>query len=264
MAEQIIFFNKNQADISDESVVATASQGDDYTDYALNRKNDSAWITTGSVDSDNTYFEIDYVDEKTITDILLIKHNFKAFTIQYYDGSYKDFSTPINETNNTDDSTHFTFNSVSTTKIKLIVTGTQTADQDKYLYQFISTTQIGQLNAYPEIKQPTLSRNRKKQKMLSGKLNILESVGAFSTTLKVKVLSSDADLTIIENLYSANEGFLVWLCGGDESQFKNERMGYRMEDIYLMKCVDEWTPEYYKGMYQRGMKIDIKLGEVVD
>ena len=100
--------------------------------------------------------------------------------------------------------------------------------------------------------------------MLSGKTLVKENIGAFKTKLDIKVLSIDADLTIIETLYAAHKGFLVWLCGGDESQFRSERIGYRLEDIFLMKTVNEWRPELFRGLYQAGMKVQIDLSEVVD
>jgi len=262
-AEQILFLNKNVADFSDDNVAAAASQGNDYASFALNRSNNSAWMTTSSVDSDNTTWEVDLVDDHYITDILLLKHNFKAFTIQYWDGAaYVDFSTPISETVNAEDTSHFTFDSQNTTKIKITITGTQVANSDKQLFQFIATTQIGQLDGWPIIK-PTILRNRKLIKMLSGKIEVKESIGAFKADLSVKILSNDADLTIVESLFASNEGFLVWLCGGDEDQFRSERIGYRLEDIYLMKCTNEWKPLLYKGLYQAGMKVDLKLSEVV-
>ena len=73
-----------------------------------------------------------------------------------------------------------------------------------------------------------------------------------------------SDLTIIENLFASNDGFLVWLCGGDEDQFRSERIGYRLEDIYLMKCINEWKPVHYKGLYQAGMKVDLDLREITN
>ena len=263
MAQQMIFFNKSVCDFSDSNVTATASQGSDYASNALNRSNNSAWITTDSVDSDNTTFTVDMVDSHAITDILLIKHNFSDYTIKYWDGAaYQDFSTAINVSGGTAVNTHHTFNSVTTSKLQITITGTIVADSDKQLYQFIATTKIGQLDAFPVVK-PVLSRNIRKQKMLSGKLLVTESIGAFKADFKVRILSLDADLSIIEELFSSNEGFLVWPCGGDEDQFATERLGWRLEDIYLCKCINEWKPEWYKGLYQTGMKIDIKVHEIV-
>lgn len=264
-SSQIIFFEKNKCDYSLSDVTTTASQGSAYADYALNRSNQSAWVTSGSVDADNTSLVIDWSDQKRITDIILVLHNFKAYTIQYWDGSlYQDFSPAISETTNTVDTTHHKFTEVITSKVKLIITGTMTANQDKVLRQFIATKQIGQLDAWPVIDNPTISRNRQKTTMLSGKQSIRENVGLFTCKLKIAYLKSDADCLIVESLFESNEGFLVWLCGGVETQFATVRKGYRLEDIYLMKCSNEYMPEWYQGVYKTGMVVDMQLVEVVD
>lgn len=266
MSQQIAFFNKSACDISNTEVVATASEGQTYVEFMFNRSNLSAWVTTGSVDANNTNIVVDFVDQEILTDIILILHNFKSYTIQYWNGSsYVDFSTPINVSGNTSATTRHTFNSVTTTKIKLIITGTMVANSDKYLYQFIATSSIGQFAAWPEIRKPTLSRNRQKSLALSGKMAINEQVGAYSTTINLQSWQNSADLTILESLFSANKGFLVWLCGGDESQFSPQApMGYRLQDLFLMKCQNEYSPEYYSYIYKCGIKIQMDLVEVID
>ena len=265
MSSQIIFFRKNAADYSKSWVTATASQGNDYARNVLNRNNVSAWITTGSVDADNTTLTINFSDIQEVTDILLLKHNFKAFTVKYWDGSaYQDFSTPIVETTNTETSNSYQRSSVQTSRIQLTITGTQTPDVDKFLYQFILTTRIGKLESWPQIKAPVLSRNKRVSQMLSGKMNIQENVGGFSTSLNWDSLSIDADLDIIEQLFDSSEGFLYWPCGGDEDQFKTLRQGYRMEDIFLVKCTNDYAPEYNSGVYVNGIKLSMNLAEVID
>jgi hypothetical protein len=265
MSGQIIFFEKNKADFSYSSVRATASESTDYAVNVLNRNNTTAWITTGSLDSNNTTLTIDTADTKLISDILLIKHNFKAFTLKYWDGfTYQDFSPAINETTNTKESNYFEVEAVSTNKLQLTILGTQVPDSDKFLYQFIATEKLGRLTGWPIIKSPTISRNRKTNQMLSGKMNVFENVGNFSVTLRFNSFSSDADLTLVEELYNQVDGFLVWPCGGNEAQFRTARQGYRMIDIFLMKPIDEYTPEYNKGIYKSGLSFDINLEEVID
>lgn len=264
MSGQIIFFKKNVADIEKTYMTVTASQGNDFASRALNRSNLSAWITTGSVDADNTTWEVDMVDESNVTDILLIKHNFKAFTVKYWDGStYKDFSPAINETTNTSATNWYQVSNVSTSKLKITITGTQTANVDKFLYQFIATEKIGTLSGFPVIKNPTHDENKKRNTMLSGKTHLVKNVGGFQCTLNVSEWKLDADLALVESLYGSVEGFLVWLCGGNENQFSSKRIGYRLEDIYLMKCVNEYSPEWVGGIYSRGLDISIKLEEVI-
>ena len=265
MGQQIRFFEKNKADFSSDTVVATASQGDTYADRVLDRSNNTAWVTTGSVDADNTTFELDFGDTKRIDSILLLKHNFKSYEIQYWDGdSWENFGTDIDETVYAAESSFHQFAALETTKVKLTIRGTQTANDEKKLYQFICTEEIGQLNSWPVIKKAQTSRNRVRTKMLSGKENIREQVGAFSTSLSVSILSDSDDLDVIEALHDANEGFLVWLCGGSESQFSSVRKGYRLEDVFLMKCVGELVNEFYKGIYPNGLVVKFDLVEVVD
>lgn len=267
MSEQIIFFDKNKLDIDKTNVVITASQGNAYTSYMQNRSNLTAWLTTGSVDADNTNIVIDFVDQALLTDIVLVKHNFKAYTIQYWNSSmsaYVDFSTPIAETANALETTHHVFTQVTTTKIKLIITGTVVVNADKYLYQLIASNRIGQLTAWPVIQDAIISRGRVSSKAISGKYSIRENVGGFSCKLAVEILKDDTDLNIIESLYSTNEGFLVWLCGGDAAQFSTDRIGYRLQDFYTCKCKDELSSVFYQGIYKSGMKINIDLVEVID
>lgn len=265
MAGQIRFFEKNKADFSDMNVIVSASQGQTYADRVRDRSNNTAWVTTGSVDADNTTFEIDFGDTKRIDSILLLKHNFKSYEIEYWNGSaWTAFPTPIDETVFAGESSFHQFTAVETTGVKLTIRGTQIVDDEKKLYQFVCTEEIGQFNAWPVIKGAKTSRNRTRQKMLSGKENIREQVGAFSCSLSVAILSDSDDLDIIEALHDANEGFLVWLSGGDEAQFSSPRKGYRLEDLFLMKCVTELTNEFFKGIYPNGLVVKFDLVEVVD
>jgi len=273
MSGQITFFNKSLIDIDQGNITITVTDavatnnGTDFVNYMRNRKNDSGWITTGSTDAANTTLDVDFTDEIDFTDILLVSHNLGAYTIQYWDGSaYQDFSTAITETTNTETTNHYNFTSVESSKLKIIITGAQTVDADKVIRQLIVTRRIGdgQLEGWPIIKKPTLSTNRKSNKMLSGKISQVESIESFSCQLTVAVWSSDDDMDIVEGIYFKHQGVLLWLCGGDESQFKNERINYRKEDIYLVRPVNEYSNEYYKGVYSNGQKITLELQESVN
>lgn len=263
-AQQIIFFQKSKCDISNPNVTVSASQGNDYAALALNRSDASAWITTGSVDADSPTWIVDMSDAESITNILLAHHNFKSYTVKYWDGAaYQDFSTPISETTNTATTTRHSFTAVSTSRIKLTVNGTMTANEDKYLYQFIATNLIGQFSGWPIISNVIHGTNIKRSTMLSGKQHLNRNVGGFSCTLTVKRWTSDADLLIVEDLYDSVEGFLMWLSGGSETQFNTTRKGYRLQDLFLMKCMDDYSPNFVDGIYQNGLAIQMNLAEVV-
>lgn len=262
-ANQILLFKKSKTDYTDSDVVATASQGSIYAPLALNRSNTSGWITTGSVDADNTTFTVDMVNSHIVDQILLVGHNFKAFTVKYWDGAaYQAFSPAINETTNTATTNRFSVTSVETTKLQVRITGTQVVNSDKRLAQFIATELIGRLNAWPIIENAVFDRYKRVTKMLSGKSLIAENIGGFSCDLSVTIWSNNADLTIVESLYNSNNGFLVWLCGGDTSQFSSVRQGYRLEDVFLMKCTNDFQPNWVEGLYKSGLGLQISLSEV--
>lgn len=265
MASQIMFLQKNFADYSNVNVTATASESPTYAYRVLNRNNTSAWITTGSVDANSTTLTIDMVDQKLVSVIILAKHNFKSYTVKYWNGTaYVDFAAPINVTANAAGSTAHFVTPVSTSRVQITITGTIVANADKFLYQFILTSKVGQLTGWPVLKNVTHSKNAQNTKMLSGKYNVNRNVGSFGCNVSVTHWKSAADLTIIESLYNAVEGFLVWICAGDEAQFINRRIGYRFEDIYLMQCLDDYQPDYVEGIYVNGLALNIQLGEVVD
>lgn len=265
MSYQVLLFEKNKIDISREDVTLTASQGQSYVEFVRNRNNTSGWATTGSVDSDLTNIIFDYSEYEAITDILLIKHNFKSYSIQYWNGiAYTDFSPAISVSGNTAETKRHSFTQVSTTKVKLIVNSTMFLNDDKFLRQFIVSKIFGQFNGWPTLHAPTLSKNRQIQTMLSGKQSVIENVGNYKVELKIQVTSDDDDLTLVESIYSQPEGLLLWPCGGSTSQFRTVREGLRLEDIYLVKPVNELVNEPYKGLYQAGMPIDLKFAEVID
>ena len=264
MSSQIVFMDKNKVDVENTNATITATQGSSFIQFVRNRSNRSAWVTNGSVDADNTEIEIDFGDSRTLDIIILVTHNFKAYTMKYWNGAiYVDFSTAVNVTGNLAESTSHEFTLIATQKIKIIITETTTGDEEKFLYQLIASSKIGRLNGWPKIGNPTFDKQKKRNKMLSGKENIIENLGGFSVNLSLDVYSNEADLDVFEELYDSPEGFLVWLCGGDEAQFSNVRMGYRMRDVFLMRTASNYRPEFYKGSYQSGIIVDVPLVEVI-
>lgn len=264
-----LIFEKNKIDLDFDNVTITASDstvdvdnGQAFVDMLRNRRNDSGYGTGGSSDAGLTTLEVDMTDEVSITDIILVRHNFKAYTIQYWDGAaYQNFSTPIAETVNTDTTTHHNFTEVDTSKIKLIVQGTMTADQDKLLAQLIITKRLGQFTAEPFIKKPRQEKGRKSKKMLSGRVNVTRSLGAFSCQLSFPPMKSSADFALIETMFNSFNGFLVWLCAGDTTNYFADVPGFRLQDIYLMTCANDLETEWNDGFYAHGQKIDIALVE---
>lgn len=262
------FFKENIYDLTNTIPVTTVTDsvatdaGEDFILYLRNRENRTAWITTGSSDLGNTTIEIDFIDARTFNNILLIKHNFKAYTIQYWNGSaWVDFSTAISETTYNKTSSLHTFNTVVSQKIKLIITGTQVANSDKYMYQLIVTDQLGEFTIEPKI-SPTISKDKKVTKFLSGKSFVAKSIGGFSATLEHPSVSNNSDLTLIETLYEQFKGFLFYPSGGTLTQFETTRIGWSLEDIYFVAPTNDYEPEWFDGFYKNGIPLNMKIVEV--
>jgi hypothetical protein len=272
VSAQIKFFRRNKIDLTNTNCTLTvtdavaSSDGQSIVDFLRNRNNNSAWVTTDSTDAANTSIVIDIGDLVTISDILLVSHNFKSFKLEYHDGSdWADFPTPVDFTDCDETTTHVEVTPIDTSRMRLTIRGTQISNADKKMTQLIVTEKfgVGQFNSWPVIKNPIHGTNKRKSKMLSGKVNLIESVGSFSCELVVPVLTDDSDFTLLEALYFGRQGFLVWLCGGDEEQFSTKRIGYRKQDIYLMRPTSDYMPEYLNGVYPSGVKFGIKLEECI-
>lgn len=264
----IKFFKKSVYDLSNTLPVTTITDavatdtGEDYTYLMRNRDDSSGWATTDSTDAANTTIEIDFIDVKEFSSALVLNHNLKSYTIQYWDGAmWVSFSTPINVSANTATSNYHTFDSVITQKIKMIITGTQIVDDDKSIRQLLFCEYVGEFSVEPRIK-PTIDRDRITSKYLSGKSYVTKSKGGFQCELKLDSVSTEADLALAESIYDSFNGVLMWLSGGTTTQYETLRQGYRLNDIYLVMASNEYQPEWYGGFYRNGMKIDLKLVEI--
>lgn len=270
MSQQIKFYRKNIIDIDYNDVAITvnnptaSNSGQAFINYLRNRRNTSAWVTTGVTFPSTTTIDIDFSSSYEIDTIIILLHNLKNYSIQYYNGSsYIDFSTAINVTNGTADNSIHTFNSVLTNKLRMLITDVNGATDDNIIRQLIVTKLLGQLEGWPVISKATVSKNKKVTKMLSGRVNISDTLESVQFNLSIQSLSNANDLQLLESLYDRVEGFLVWPCAGDETQFSSVRKMYRFEDIFLMQTTDEWNPDFYKGLYKAGIKIDMSLRETV-
>lgn len=266
----IYFFDKNVIDLSNTAISfgftvtdGTATDtGESLSNNIRDRKNWTGWATTDSNDAANTTVEIDF-DDTDIDSIFIVNHNLKAFTLKYEDGGWQDFSTPISETTNTETTNFYEFNSVNTGSLQLIITGTQVADDDKFVGQIIVTKKIGQFQNHWVISNPALDRARAVKKTLSGKTFVTRKTGGFRMGLESKNVEVDADLDIVETIFDTSEGVLVWVNANDNAQFRTDRIGYRKEDIFLMTATNDYNPEWANGFYNQGTNIKLNLAEVL-
>lgn len=268
MGQQIRFFEIPSSDYSNRNFSFTItddladSTGQEIANFMRNRNLTSSWLTTGSLDANNTEVFASFGGEKQpIESLFLVKHNLKAFDVEYFDGVSWQLAESVTD-NELETTEHIIGASVES--IKLTIYGTIESDKDKRITQFIATREIGQMTGFPEISSMVHTQGTKNSVMLSGKHAISNTVGATSFKLKLKVMNQQSDVDLIESLfYTYKRGVMVYIGGGDQKQFKIKTRGYRLEDFYVMKPSRDYRDDFYKSLYGVGTKLDISLQEVV-
>lgn len=272
----IKFFNKSQCLLVD-GATCEASSGDVVQDFCIDSNPITFW---NSVDSDDTISEtLEIVfEEADITRLFLLDHNFKEYTIQWWNGSsYQNFTNVvgldgalvgnISETTYSQDTSYYEFTEVTTRKILITVVKTQTVNDEKYLNQVIVTSELGTLTGYPDISKLKHSRSTVTMPMLSGKDIVIKGYASvsFSLVFKNYPASYTTDLDLIFTLFDKADPFLIWLCGGryGTTYFKYTIRGFRLKDVYQCQVEGDLPVDYYKNAYVLPIDSEIKFTEHV-
>jgi hypothetical protein len=257
----IKFFERSTALFS-SGTTATASSNSASANNILTNRQLTYWQSSGSDDLTTETITVTFNKSVTIDRILLNRINFKEFTVKYdVTGTPTDFTNVvgldgalvggISETAFADETAYYEVDSITTTGVQITATKTQTADQEKIIYNLFTTTELGTLESYPDIQGLQFNRNSKKAKVLSGLNNIQKSFDVGSFNLNFKSHPSQSDMNLITTLYDEENSFLVWLCGGRRgtTYFRYEVKGYRLRDILNMQVDGSITPNYPKSIY---------------
>ena len=266
------FFENNKALFRDGNI-ASASTNDSAAKFMLDISKYTRWESIGSNDTITETITINFKTAQTLDRLLLVEHNFKAFTIKY--NGTNDFTNVSNldgglvggiaETAYDKDTAYYKFDSVVVNSITISVDTTQVVDDQKYMVQFIATTELGTFAGFPRIQNVQHNRNIKGSKALSGK-NVIQK-GYETTTFRInfKTYPVQADISLVDNLHERENSFMVWLCGGryGTEHFTIEQRGWRLRDIYNMQVNRPLGANYEKGIYQNGVNTNLSLVEVI-
>lgn len=271
MGKQIAFYEKNYIDLDNSNVVVTSNEGSEFLRSLRLRTLTSSWQTTESSDSVVTQIELSIGDVKEIDTIILIDHNLKNYTIEFFNEITEVWTLIKTVTNDLNfNSTHSLIRPIGsdedylfTSRVRLKIQATQSVNAQKRINRVVLTRKLGSFETWPEISNLVVDTGRTAKKSLSGKVALTQTVGAVRFTLKAKDLRSVSDIDLIERLYRQVEGFQVSLSGGDDSQFITRVTGYRAEDLYLMHFAKSYSPEFVKGVYINGLGLDLDLVEVL-
>lgn len=273
------FFSRSKCLFVDDTTISVTS-GADGSRYCLDRNPISFWRSVGSNDLTTETIEITFDGSKTIDRLFLVDINWKAFTVKYFSGgSYVHFAsvlgfggsvTNITETVFSGDTAYYEFTPVTTTKIQIVITTTQTANQEKYASQIIATEELGTLVGFPNIKGTEIDRNLRKQEMLSGKQLVQKSEESFKVELDFQDYPSTstyhADIDLMYALHGLEDNFLIWLCGGrrGSTYFGNQLKGYRPKDIFNVQLTSPLKPVYTRNGFKNQVNLSAKFEEAVD
>jgi hypothetical protein len=254
------FYQKKIKDGTPVGSTGTAS-----AKFALDLDVDTFWRTVGSNDSTTETLTITF-DSLSLTRILLLDTNFKAFTIKYWSGgAYVHFAnvltiggvskTNITETALAENSTYYEFDSVTTTKLQIEITTTQTTNAEKYLSQFVSSTEIGTFVGHPIVSSITLDRNSRAKKTLSGRYSVQKSIQTQTVDIKFQNYPSgdiyNVDIDLALSLFESEDPFLIYLCGGryESKHFKKAIPGFRLKDVIQVQVLKAYKINYLKNIY---------------
>lgn len=138
MAEPIIY-GRNFVD-GNCDFVASHSSGEIPKVHDFDK--DSQWISSGAnSDATQISIEIHFMEagaaiSRTIDTIILVNHNLADLSVDYWDGST--WQNIDSDSGLTDDFYKFTFNSLSTERIRVTGSATQTANQEKQIGEIMA------------------------------------------------------------------------------------------------------------------------------
>jgi hypothetical protein len=270
----IKFFEKSKS-LFVKGATATASSNNDAARNILTSNKFIRWVSFGSNDTITETIEITF-ENATIDRIFLIDTNFKEFTVKYDVGGVPtDFTnvagldgvlSAIAESAYSKDTAYYEFDSVTTTKIYITATTTQTPNKEKSLVTFYCTEEIGTLEGYPVVAEDTLNNNINKKTTLSGKINPQKRLETFKTVLKFKDYTArQNDYDIIVKLHERIDSYLIWLPAGKYGDsFSMVRRNWDLKDIYNVQTMSALKAKWNGNIYLAGFSVNLQIEEVTE
>ena len=136
--------------------------------------------------------------------------------------------------------------------------------KDFELTKVLLTNEIGTFAGYPEIGQLSFDDNSRIYKSKAGGSFITKQNRTLDAlSLNLKNYNKVEDIELLHKLQQSQDSFYVWLCGGDESQFRFLQEGFRLEDIYHVQTNKSLKVRYKSGMYKGVIDAKISFTEVL-
>lgn len=237
------------------SALTTAAQ------YLYDRRRNYKLASVGSNDATPEVWVIEFQggNAQTISAIFMDSHNIKSGNVQYWNGSsYVDFSTAISLSGNTDTTNFWTFNAVSTTKVRFTLNTTMIVDAQKYVGEIAIFNLLG----VPE-SQPSSYVIRYRERSFEHTTATAGSVYVyFGKKASIDVTFSDAsynDVSLFETLKNLGEPFYFYPSGG---LYEGVDIGLRIYDIFNVNYVNEFAPNLKSNLLEINQSVALELAEI--
>lgn len=267
MSKGLRFFGTNFADLVFGGTI-TASSADNTKEFAFDGLSGTRWISDGEgTDGNAVSLEMDFGFNRTIDCLYVSNTNIEDIVLAYWNGASYTNITVSNATIITDASGQYVFvklnASVDTQKIKLTGSNTITANQEKYVTQFMAFAEIGQFEYFPDF-EPEIEPKQNVFETTDGRAVVIERGEAFAARITFRSHVNQNDIDLAEELYARKEPFFIWPHGGDESGiFRFSFRPFRFQDIIKVTIVGKRSPKFSKGYYRAGFNDSMNLIEAV-
>lgn len=252
------FFTKNK--LKDNCTYTFTSAIEAIASVLYDRDRATTLESVGSNDATPEVWDIEFASSQTIDTIIVDNHNVKSGGIQYWNGSaFVAFSTAATWSANALTTSVFSFNSVSTTKLRVTMNTTMVVDAQKSVGLIYAMETIGQPSAAPATLDIEFVEDSRSHKKASGGI-LYVYFGAKSI---LKYLFSDAtvaDVTLFLTIKNLGVEFFIWPCGAVASATTD--VGMRVYDLYLVNYVNNFKPDFKSNVLGIGTRLAIDFKEV--
>lgn len=234
----------------------TSSHGDDFIERICDWDRDSQFVSDGA-DDDATEFTLDIQFElglALITRAILINHNLKDPTLEYWDGlTFQTFATGVALT---DSNTIFTNAGLTTNRFRIRCSTTQVADAEKEIGELIICQQAIEVAQDFVSFMPTSRVEESQMKMADGSLH--RAVFKHSVNRSEKY---EANFSF--NFLTANEV-------NSMRRFKESGVAFvvqpesvtRPDEIYYCHWIGPFKPKYMTTKKDAGFTIEMQVKEI--
>lgn len=265
MAEYPLFFETNR--ISNNTDEINASTGDGVVENAFDYTNSTKWESSGSDDTTAEYIDVIFQDAdgnkvtRSIDRMIVINNNLKAFKLQKNNWNGIDWDGWVDVsgtefTNNSDSTVVVTITEFSTHRVRLYMTTTQVADEEKELDQFIVTQSIYESTMPMDVYNIKYKSKTLIQRLYDGTAQKIHHYTKYAATVEFRQITQ-TELDALKDIYDDQVAFLFMPEPYDENGDY-----YKAEECYRVLWTSSWEQRYFTTVKSAGHNVRIMIEEV--